>query len=90
MQFLESSMLGVRSARLSFASPTSPVHITLVIHARDRRLLEKLTGELDDDGGPLRLAVVYGAGHMRAVVREITGARGFFVEATEWRSVFQL
>jgi hypothetical protein len=61
-----------------------------VLHARDRRLLEKLSGELDGDAGPLRLAIVYGAGHMRAVVREITGARGFFVEATEWRSVFQL
>lgn len=71
-------------------SPETGALTQAVTHARDRRLLEKLAGELDGHGEPRRLAVVYGAAHMRAVVREITGARDFFVEATEWRSVFRL
>lgn len=70
-------------------SPETGALTQAVVHARDRRLVEVLGGELDR-GEPLRIAIVYGAAHMRAVVREITGPRGFVVEATEWRTVFGL
>ncbi|MFH1795792.1 MAG: hypothetical protein ABIK36_11805 [Pseudomonadota bacterium] len=61
-----------------------------IIHARDRRLIECLRAELES---PLearkRIAVIYGARHMRAVLRELTGRR-FICEEANWQTVFPL
>lgn len=43
-----------------------------IIHARDKRLLECMTAELNStNGSDKRIAIVYGARHMRAVLREL-------------------
>lgn len=61
-----------------------------IIHARDRRLIECLSLELESSlEARKRIAVVYGARHMRAVLRELTGRRFTCVEAN-WQTVFPL
>jgi hypothetical protein len=78
-------------AELLRISPETGALTEAILDARDRRLLEKLREELDRAGRQaLRLAIVYGAGHMRAVVRELTGKLGYFVEDAEWRTIFTL
>jgi len=57
-----------------------------ILHARDRRLLECLGAELDASP-PKTIAVVYGAAHMRAVVRELTANRAFTVSDAQWRTL---
>ena len=62
-----------------------------ILHSRDQRLLEKLEAELNGSLEPPRtVAIVYGAAHMRAVVREITENRNFNVVASEWRTILNL
>lgn len=69
-------------------SPETAALDRAILHARDARLIERLGAQLDDSGsGVRRLAIVYGAGHMRAVLRELTG-RGYHVERGEWLTVF--
>lgn len=58
-----------------------------LIHARDERLLECLAAEIE--GGEPRIAVVYGAQHMRAVVRELS-RRGFHCSESRWQTIFSL
>ena len=58
-----------------------------IIEARDRRLLECLAAELD--GAERRIAIVYGARHMRAVIRDLTG-RGFYCAESRWQTIFAL
>lgn len=61
-----------------------------ILHTRDKRLLDHLDKEAAPlDGGSLRIAVVYGAAHMRAVVRHLTG-RGYYAVNPEWLTVFSL
>jgi hypothetical protein len=73
-------------AELMAITPETGALTQAVLHARDRRILERLSAELDDLG-PKSIAVVYGAAHMRAVVRELTTNRAFAVEAAEWRTL---
>lgn len=56
-----------------------------ILHARDNRLVECLAAELD--GSEERVAIVYGARHMRAVLRELT-KRGFYCSESNWRTIF--
>lgn len=69
-------------------SPTlEPVHHS-ILHARDKRLIECLTKELDHSSDK-RAAVIYGARHMRAVLRELT-KRGFYCSDASWRTIFSV
>ena len=57
--------------------------------ARDERLLRCLTTELE--GAPaqgMRVAIVYGARHMRTVIRDLT-RRGFYCGEAKWLTVFK-
>lgn len=60
-----------------------------ILGARDARLLERLREELDHapQGGELRLAIVYGAAHMRAVLTELSD-RGFRSTESSWQTIF--
>lgn len=61
-----------------------------IVNARDVRLIEHLDQELSrrcPQG--CRMAIVYGASHMRAVVRELR-RRGFRAGKGEWHTVFDL
>jgi hypothetical protein len=60
-----------------------------LLSSRDDRLVERLDSELAD-AKPRSLAIVYGALHMRAVVRAITTRYDYFASGAEWRLVFGL
>ncbi len=75
-------------AELLAITPETGALTQAILHARDERLLERLRTELD--AGllqPTAIAVVFGAAHMRAVVRELTTQRDFRVTGAEWRTV---
>lgn len=58
--------------------------------ARDKRLVEVMGAYIDAaPTEPRRLAIVYGALHMRAVIKELT-RRGFHCAKSEWRLIFPL
>ena len=60
-----------------------------ILEARDERLIERLSAELDRDGTPeMAVAIVYGARHMRAVIRELT-RRGFRCAEARWMTIFK-
>jgi hypothetical protein len=79
-------------AELMAMTPETGAVTQAILHTRDDRLLERLATELD--ARPLAeertIAVVYGAAHMRAVVRELTTTRGFIVTGSDWRTVLAL
>jgi hypothetical protein len=61
-----------------------------ILHARDKRLIECMAAELDAPiSSEKRIAVVYGASHMRAVLRELA-KRGFHCSDASWRTVFSI
>jgi len=57
-------------------------------HARDRRLIECMISELESPSEK-RVAIIYGAGHMRAVLRELT-RRGFRCSDARWKAIIAL
>lgn len=70
-------------------SPETVALNQAILHPRDVRLVERLGEQLDDPGLAVRrIAIVYGASHMRAVLRELTGRRGYRVERGDWLTAF--
>lgn len=69
---------------LSWSPRFEPVHQS-ILHARDRRLVECMAAELDGDSAK-QVAIVYGARHMRAVLRDLM-RRGFSCSDAIWRTV---
>ena len=59
-----------------------------ILHTRDERLLECLAAELEAKD-ERRVAIVYGAKHMRAVLRELT-RRGYYCAESSWQTIFAL
>jgi hypothetical protein len=70
-------------------SPEGGAITEAILNSRDERLLDRLREQLS--GEPTaRIAVVYGAGHMRAVVRELTARQGYMTGQSDWLTVFHL
>lgn len=68
--------------------PTLEIFFQAVQHARDKLLLRFLDDELAKaPQGKSRLAIVYGARHMRAVLVALS-KRGFHARRTAWLKVF--
>jgi hypothetical protein len=61
-----------------------------ILDARDDCLIGHLREQIASAEAERSLAVVYGAGHMRAVIRELTGRHGYNVTGSEWLTVFTL
>lgn len=60
-----------------------------IVDARDARLLQRLAARLDNPGAGMRsLAIVYGAQHMRAVIRELKSRYGYIVDHGDWITIF--
>lgn len=60
-----------------------------ILSARDERLVEVMGSYLDSvPDEPRRLAIVYGALHMRAVIKELVRHRDFHCEKSEWMLIF--
>lgn len=58
-----------------------------ILHVRDQRLIEKLGEELDRTAGrPSKIAIIYGAAHMRAVLAELS-RRNFRTAGASWQTV---
>ena len=57
-----------------------------ILDVRDHRLIEKLSEELDQSPDRRKIAVVYGAGHMRAVLAELR-RRGYRTAGATWQMV---
>lgn len=64
-----------------------PINRSL-LHARDERLIECMAAELDAPCEK-RVAIVYGARHMRAPLRELA-RRGFRCSDARWRTIFAI
>ncbi len=78
-------------AELLAMTPETGALTQAILDARDQRLLECLRAELDADPfRPITIAIVYGAAHMRAVVRELTTRRDFHVASAEWRTLMTI
>lgn len=74
---------------LNWSPDMEPV-LESVVRARDKRLIECMVTELDVVRvSELRMAIVYGAEHMRAVLRELA-KRGFQCSDTNWRTIFSI
>ena len=69
-------------------SPETGALTQAILHSRDDRLIECLRAKLDaSPSEPLSLAIIYGAAHMRAVVRELTADRDFAISSADWRFI---
>ena len=72
-------------------SPETVALTAAILDARDERLISRLREQLDEPSNESkRLAVVYGADHMRAVLRELTKSRGFYAQHGDWLTIFSL
>ena len=60
-----------------------------ILHSRDERLLDRLREQLASEP-TTRIAIVYGAGHMRAIVRELATQQGYMTGRSDWLTVFHL
>jgi hypothetical protein len=70
------------------ASETSESIEHAILVARDARLIRHLSTELDRPlGEKNRIAVVFGAKHMRAAIRELS-QRGFHCADAKWEVIF--
>jgi hypothetical protein len=77
-----------RQETLSWNPETATLN-QAILNARDARLIERLGQQLDNPTpGVRRIAVVYGACHMRAVLRALTGSRGYYAKESSWITVF--
>lgn len=66
-------------------NPKSEPFMHSILHARDQRLIECLVAEVNS-GTVKRIAVIFGARHMRAVLRELAN-QGFKSSESSWRTV---
>lgn len=69
--------------------PETAALTEVIMDWRDKRLVEVLGREIDGADGERTIAVVYGASHMRAVLKELTTVRSFAVRDTAWFTVFE-
>lgn len=60
-----------------------------ILHARDGRLVEKLAEALADPS-LRRVAVVYGAAHIRAVLAQLLRKDGYRLGDMDWITIFSL
>ena len=78
-------------AELLAMTPETATLTQAILHARDARLVDRLRTELDaPQPGATRIAVVYGAAHMRAVVGALMTKHNFVVTGAEWKTIFSL
>ena len=74
---------------LSWDPKFEPIYNSIGL-ARDKRLIECIEAELNDaNGSERRIAIVYGARHMRAVVRHLAKL-GYHCSDTSWRTIFSV
>lgn len=79
-----------RDETLSWTPEFASIDQAMLVE-RDKRLVEVMGDYLDAaTSEPRRLAIVYGALHMRAVINELTRRRGFHCANSKWMLIFPL
>jgi hypothetical protein len=77
-----------RNEALGWSPELGAIH-QAVLTVRDARLVSKLADLLDAPVTDVRsIAIIYGARHMRAVLRELTCRREYIASDTRWMEVF--
>lgn len=71
-------------------SPETGALTAAILDARDRRLIERLRTLLDSPTPPVTIAIIYGARHMRAVVKELCAKRNYVPRTADWRTIWSL
>ena len=72
-------------------SPESGAVTNAILDARDVRLVQRLGEQLNRSAMEVtRIAIIYGAQHMRAVIRALTQRHGYAPSDSEWRTIFSL
>ena len=62
-----------------------------ILHSRDERLVATIGDYLDEHPkATARATVIFGARHIRAVLRYLTGVRAYQIQDTRWLTVFGL
>lgn len=69
--------------------PETAAIADVIIELRDKQLINVLGREIEDVKGDRSIAVVYGASHMRALLKELTEVRRFAIRDTAWLTVFE-
>lgn len=59
-----------------------------ILTSRDAKLIAELSAAIEKNAAGSRIAVIYGAGHMRVVSRLLTGKYKYRVVVSEWITVF--
>ncbi|HKS57151.1 MAG TPA: hypothetical protein VJS12_17775 [Steroidobacteraceae bacterium] len=59
-----------------------------LLTSRDAKLVADLSAAVENNGADKRIAVIYGAAHMRVVSRLLTGKYRYRVVESEWITVF--
>jgi hypothetical protein len=59
-----------------------------VLATRDENLVERIAEQLAKTSEAKRIAIAYGAAHMRAVIRALTRAGKFYSREASWLTVF--
>lgn len=70
-------------------SPEAGALTHAILDSRDERLVGRLREQMSAEPGT-RIAIVYGASHMRAVIRALATRQGYMAAKTDWLTVFQL
>jgi hypothetical protein len=79
-----------RNETLAF-SPEAAALDRVILDARDAKLVERLCEYVENSESMIdRISVVYGAQHMRAVLRELRRRYGYQVKNTDWLTVFKI
>ncbi|WP_386800955.1 hypothetical protein [Litorisediminicola beolgyonensis] len=69
------------------ADPVAGPALDVLLSARDARLCARFDDVLSDEDQSI--AVLYGAGHMSALMRHLIARRGFRVRSSDWLTVFE-
>lgn len=80
-----------KSGREVLAGEDYQEMLEVILDWRDRRLIDVIEEQrLKQGNAGLRIAVLYGAKHMRAVLRHLLDQCGYRVAKSEWTTVFEL
>jgi hypothetical protein len=90
MQFIEKNSFNVRSA-VYFRDESFEELDALLLDERDRRLITHIQKLYDFHRQDKKIVgVVYGARHMRNIIRFLLGSLNYRVAKAEWVTVFDL
>jgi hypothetical protein len=87
---LETTDLPLRERILESSDETDALD-RLLLARRDRAFVKRLDSFIQESRGkPLKVGIVYGAGHMPGIFRHLSQRCGYRVKSSGWAQVFSL